>query len=329
MEEDEIQPDYVAQTTKLLNEINASIVEAKESIDKIAEKTFNTSRGISLLDVKCHTLMSYLGDLAHVILKKCKFESINGDPSIERLVEQRTVLKCIRPLEFKIKYQIDKLVKTALSGDVDPNNPDRFRATIDGLADVDDNEEDEQSDADETGRHNSKKAKDGLYVAPKVTAVPYDGDESQAIKKQKELERAKKRALQSSVMQELREEYADTPVEVQINTVGLKNKQSKYDYERQKYEEDYFTRYIFKYLIKIIKNIYFLNYLNTFFSRLPVTKKDKHRAKQLASVTLGKLGKEITHFEDISALAGKYSEKSGNKRKKKFKGKNLKKKKKF
>jgi len=304
MEEEEIQPDYVAQTTKLLNEINASVLETKESIGKIANKEYNTSKGISLLDVKCHTLMSYLGDLAYVILKKCKFESIKDSPSIERLVEQRTVLERIRPLEFKIKYQIDKLVKTALSGSVDPNDPDRFRATIDGLADANEVEEDEEPDADEMGGRSSKKAKDGVYVAPKVTAVPYDGDESRVVKRQKELERAKKRALQSSVMQELREEYADTPVEMQINTVGLKNKQSKYDYERQKYEEDYFTR-------------------------LPVTKKDKHRAKQLSTITLGKLGKEVTHFEDISALGGKFSEKSGNKRKKKFKGKNIKRKRKF
>lgn len=242
--EEEIQPDYLAQTTKLLNEINTSVLEAKESLNKIASQVCKTPKGISLLDLKCHTLMSYLGDLTHVILKKCQFQSIKNDPSIERLVEQRTVLERIRPLEFKMKYQIDKLVKTALSGSVDPNDPDRFRATIEGLADVEDQEGDENSDVDETSQHGSKKAKDGVYVAPKVTAVPYDGDESRVVKRQKELERAKKRALQSSVMQELREEYADTPVEVQINTVGLKNKQSKYDSERQKYEEDYFTRYV-------------------------------------------------------------------------------------
>ncbi|VVC43771.1 Sas10/Utp3/C1D [Cinara cedri] len=305
MEED--HPDYIAQTTKLLNEINSSVLEANESIIRIVNQEYKTSKGISLLEVKCHTLISYLSDLTHIILKKCQFQSIKDDPSIERLVEQRTVLERIRPLEFKIKYQIDKLVKTALSGSVDPNDPDRFRATIEGLADADadDCEEDNESDIDKAVSHSKKKSKDGIYVAPKVTAVPYDGDESRAVKRQKELERAKKRALQSSVMQELREEYADTPVEMQINTVGLKNKQSNYDKERQKYEEDYFTR-------------------------LPVTKKDKHRAKQISSITLGKLGKEVTRFEDISAaLGGKINEKSGNKRKKKFKGKNLKKKKRF
>lgn len=241
MEED-TQPNVLIQTTKLLNEINSSILDAKESMKKIVNQEYKTSKGISLLDVKCHTLIAYLVDLTNVILNKCQFQSIQDDPSVERLVEERTVLERIRPLEFKIKYQIDKFVKTALSGSVDPNDPDRFRATIDGLADVD-HEEDEDSDVDEGGLHRSKKVKDGVYVGPKVTSVPYDGDESRVVKRQKLLERAKKRALQSSVMQELREEYEDTPVEIQINAVGLKNKQSKYDFERQKYEEDYFTRY--------------------------------------------------------------------------------------
>lgn len=242
MEED-TQPNVFTQTTKLLNEINSSILDAKESIKKMVNQEYKTSKGISLLDVKCHTLIGYLVDLTNVILNKCQFQSIQDDPSIERLVEERTVLERIRPLEFKIKYQIDKFIKTALSGSVDPNDPDRFRATIDGLADVEDHEEDENSDVDESGLHRSKKVKNGVYVGPKVTSVPYDGDESRIVRRQKLLERAKKRALQSSVIQELREEYEETPVEIQINTVGLKNKQSKYDFERQKYEEDYFTRY--------------------------------------------------------------------------------------
>jgi len=62
---------------------------------------------------------------------------------------------------------------------------------------------------------------------------------------------------------------------------------------------------------------------------LPVTKKDLHRAKQLSSITVGKLGKEVTHFEDISALGGNVVDKNGNKRKKKFKGKTIKKNRKY
>lgn len=47
-----------------------------------------------------------------------------------------------------------------------------------------------------------------------VTVVGLDEEETQASRKQKQLERAKKRALHSSVIDELREEYLDTPAEV-------------------------------------------------------------------------------------------------------------------
>lgn len=47
-----------------------------------------------------------------------------------------------------------------------------------------------------------------------------DGDETAQTRQQKQLERAKKRALQSSVMQELREEYMDTPTEITQASAG-------------------------------------------------------------------------------------------------------------
>lgn len=51
--------------------------------------------------------------------------------------------------------------------------------------------------------------------------LPYltDGDETPMTRQQKQLDRAKKRALQSSVMQELREEYMETPTEITQTSV--------------------------------------------------------------------------------------------------------------
>lgn len=69
-------------------------------------------------------------------------------------------------------------------------------------------------------------------------------------------------------MQDLREEYLDTPVEI---TQSSRAQQviSKKEKERQEYEETYMTR-------------------------LPVNKTDKHLRKQLT--TLGTLGDEVTDF---------------------------------
>lgn len=43
-------------------------------------------------------------------------ERIENDPSIDRLIEIRTILEKIRPIDYKLRYQIDKLVKTAITG---------------------------------------------------------------------------------------------------------------------------------------------------------------------------------------------------------------------
>ncbi len=50
------------------------------------------------------------------MLHKADGKEISEDVSVDRLVEIRTVLEKIRPLEHKLAYQIDKLIKTANTG---------------------------------------------------------------------------------------------------------------------------------------------------------------------------------------------------------------------
>lgn len=89
-------------------------------------------------------------------------------------------------------------------------------------------------------------------------------------------ERNKKLALSSAIMQDLREEYLDTPVEVSQSS-RAQQVISKKERERQEYEETYLTR-------------------------LPVNKADKHLRKQLT--TLGTLGDEVTDFGSAAAKGG-------------------------
>lgn len=118
------------------------------------------------------------------------------------------------------------------------------------------------------------------------------GDETTQDRNRKQQERAKKLVLSSSIIQDLREEYLDTPVEI---TQGSRAQQiiSKQQQEREQYEEEYMTR-------------------------LPVNKSEQHTRRKLT--TLGTLGAEITDFGGTSA--------SKRKRQKytKSKGKNYKRK---
>lgn len=100
----------------------------------------------------------------------------------------------------------------------------------------------------------------------------------------KQQERVKKLSLSSAIMQDLKDEYLDTPVEI-AQTSRAQQLISKQEQERQEYEETYLTR-------------------------LPLNKKEKHMRRQLT--TLGTLGDEITDFGNSS---GKRKRKSTVQRK--------------
>ena len=51
----------------------------------------------------------------------------------ERMVEIRTILERMRPVEHKLKYQIEKLLKLSSSGKLGENDPLQFKANPDNL----------------------------------------------------------------------------------------------------------------------------------------------------------------------------------------------------
>ncbi|CAH0557532.1 unnamed protein product [Brassicogethes aeneus] len=287
----------------LLNEMNVSAQHVASLVDNMIEKVRNgelsTDQGLSFLEMKYNMLLSYLINLTYVVLRKCSGEKIEGDPCIDRLIEIRTVLEKIRPIDHKLKYQIDKLVKSAVTG-TNAGDLTAFKANPDNLMGTGQLgvEGSEDSDEEEDSEKKDQKSKHGIYVPPKLSAVHYTGDETSKERNKRLEEKSKKHALSSSIMQDLREEYLDSPVEVK----GASRAQqviSKQQQERQEYEEEYMTR-------------------------LPVSKSEKHKGRHLT--TLGSLGDEITDFGSSKQGGG------GRKRKQKHaksKGKSFKKKAKF
>lgn len=291
---------------KILSEMSTNAEQVTSLVDQMLERVrsgeFSTEYGLSFLEVKYQMLLDYLINLTFVVLRKCTGQTIENNPAIDRLIELRTVLEKIRPIDYKLRYQIDKLVKTATTGVEDVNDPSNFKARPELLTsqmatqgDSESGSDDDDSDIDH------KKLKDQLYRPPKLTAMHYD-DDPMTEKNRKQFERLKKRALQSSIIQEMKEEYLDTPIEISEGSKAAQmyNKAQK---ERERYEEDNLVR-------------------------LPITKADKHQQRQMT--TLGTLGNEITSFRDISMLTGgrkdmDMSGKKGKKRKgtggKKSKGK--------
>lgn len=169
-------PD-LPQALALLSEMNVSAQHVASLVDNMLQRVRNgelsTDQGLSFLEMKYNMLLSYLINLTYVVLRKCSGEKIEGDPCIDRLVEIRTILEKVRPIDRKLKYQIDKLVKTAATG-TNPSDASTFKANPESLLDEDDDSTD-GNESDDSGKEEKKEHKSGVYVPPKLSAVHYTG----------------------------------------------------------------------------------------------------------------------------------------------------------
>lgn len=162
--------------------------------------------GLSFLDLKNDTLLSYMIDVCNIVLLKAKQRSILGHQSVARCVEYRVIIEKIRAIDQKLAYQINKLVslpdKQEDNRKVDVNNlaVDIGTDAEDGDADNDDDDDDDEAalSGDDTGDQDEdddddddlsvssggvpdakddkrkstvNKDKIGLYKAPKLRSV--------------------------------------------------------------------------------------------------------------------------------------------------------------
>lgn len=95
---------------------------------------------------------------------------------------------------------------------------------------------DEDEDEDDAEEEASSKA----YVPNKMAAVHFDANEKEAEKRRKELEKMRRKASKSGIVQHLREELFPDKPEVIKNMSGYVKDDD--DIEREQYEEDNFLR---------------------------------------------------------------------------------------
>lgn len=278
VQKEQPEKNDISKTLDLLNNIKKNCASTNEFVRnlylRIKDGQLPSEKGISFLDIKNQMLLSYLIDLTYLTLIKIQGKQICGDEVINRLVEHRTVIEKMRPIDYKLKYQIDKLIKISTTGNINEDDPLRLRPQLDKL---DDQEMDSDDDDDDEPEKSNKESMDsdvknvGKYMVPKVAAMKYEMEEE---RKRKALDRAKKRAMSSSIIQELKREFDDGPEEVRETGNFMKKRLDKEIKERTNYEEN--------------------NML-----RINLTKKQRNETKKL--MTMSSLS-SMTHFEDISAL---------------------------
>jgi len=79
---------------------------------------------------------------------KAEGKPVKDHPVIDQLVKLRVLLEKVRPLDQKLKYQIEKLLKIAALGVIsqDVNDPTRFKPNPNNMKLSSINEEDEEED---------------------------------------------------------------------------------------------------------------------------------------------------------------------------------------
>ncbi|KAF9977014.1 hypothetical protein BGZ73_007222 [Actinomortierella ambigua] len=118
------QATYVQHLNDLTTSLNEIQAKLAPTIAKFQSKELDTSKGLSFLEAKYLVLLEYITSLGFVMHRKLEGGSIQGMPAVHSLIEQRTILEKIKPVEQKLKYQIDKLVRAAIVG----QNPDAAAA---------------------------------------------------------------------------------------------------------------------------------------------------------------------------------------------------------
>jgi U3 small nucleolar ribonucleoprotein protein LCP5 len=145
----------------LLDTLTQALLSASESTEKI-QSPIPPKDGISLLDVKNDLFLSYLQNLVFLIILKLRHrrsgtedEEEDLDNSVvNKLVELQVYLeKGVRPLEGRLKYQIDKVLRAADDAKR-AEEATKLKLVTNGAAAHEDEEDDDSEDDGDTDSTN-------------------------------------------------------------------------------------------------------------------------------------------------------------------------------
>eukprot|EP00727_Mastigamoeba_balamuthi_P012537 m51a1_g7906 putative small nucleolar RNA U3 (665) ;mRNA; f:161966-164509 len=235
----------------LLAEFKAKVATVRDQlaplIRRVRDGELPTGQGVSFLELKYQLLVQYCTNIAFYLALKAKGEEVKDHPVIAELVRIRTLLEKLRPLERKLKYQIDKLLKTAATGTSDASNPLRFKPRLADMASGSDSEASAGSDAGASD--DGEGGAQGKYVAPKLREVAYDEEDADAgergaagsVRARAKEAANRRKAAHQSVMQYVRSEFGEEPEEQDVAGSALVA-ESQASKNKRRFEESAMVR---------------------------------------------------------------------------------------
>eukprot|EP00887_Chlorella_sp_A99_P005929 scaffold29.g5929.t1 len=105
------------ELSALIGELRAALAEVRGRLGPLLSEVrgggLATAEGVSYLEAKHALLLHYCSSLVFYLLLKAEGRPVRDHPVIGRLVEIRAYLDKIRPIDKKLQYQLDKLLKAA------------------------------------------------------------------------------------------------------------------------------------------------------------------------------------------------------------------------
>jgi len=210
--------------------------------------------GLDFLMTKVELLLSYCIDLTYYQLLKVEGGNISGHPVVEQILLLQGVLERLRPLDLKMKHQLDRLVRLVTQDAFGPSGAHENEAHLQPCLD---NIMTSEADDGEIGREGGTRSSESrrqrpspdVYQPPKVAAVPFEDDARGAAKEERRLERMRGRMQRSETLQSMRSEVLGSPEEVAGGMGGVaglgedaRSRLMAEEREKEEWETDHMVR---------------------------------------------------------------------------------------
>lgn len=173
----------------------------------------------------------------------CSLSDVIRTDSVEifNCMPLNLLLALCSPLDRKMQYQVDKMLKIVSLGAENWDEALHFGPKPDQLI----ANEAQSSHCATNGEEDPIKKTDSVYRAPRLAAVHYEEEEKEQVKQAKREERNRRRLEKSQILSELREEFSERPMEVQIGGQNPLDKEiAKEEADQKEFEESRFVRLV-------------------------------------------------------------------------------------
>jgi U3 small nucleolar RNA-associated protein 3 len=104
----------------LLDDFKLSVSEVRDRLEplhaQVRARQLPTSSGVALLQLKLQLLLSYCTNIAFYLLLKANGKTVRDHPVVASLLRHRVLIDRLAPLDKKMRYRVQKLLRTAADG---------------------------------------------------------------------------------------------------------------------------------------------------------------------------------------------------------------------